>query len=120
PGNVTALVGPSGGGKSTILNLILRFYDVDSGAIVIDGQNIAAVSRRSLRGQVAYVGQDVFLFRGSVRENIALRRLGASEAEVVAAAHAAYAHRLLTAFPRGTATTVGEDCFPPASHGRQR
>src|SRR6266404_9933126 len=66
PGNVTALVGPSGGGKSTILNLILRFYDFDSGAIIIDGQNIAAVSRRSLRSQVAYVGQDVFLFRGSV------------------------------------------------------
>src|SRR6516225_8801555 len=55
PGNVSALVGPSGGGKSTILNLILRFYDVDSGAIIIDGQNIAAVSRRSLRSQVAYV-----------------------------------------------------------------
>ena len=64
PGKVTALVGPSGGGKSTILNLILRFYEVDGGRIVIDGQNIAAVSRRSLRSQVAYVGQDVFLFHG--------------------------------------------------------
>ncbi len=74
PGKVTALVGPSGGGKSTILNLILRFYEVDGGAIVIDGQNIAGVSRRSLRGQLAYVGQDVFLFRGSVRDNIALGR----------------------------------------------
>ena len=74
PGKVTALVGPSGGGKSTILNLILRFYEVDGGVIAIDGQNIAAVSRRSLRSQVAYVGQDVFLFRGTVRENIALGR----------------------------------------------
>ncbi|MGH6783933.1 MAG: ABC transporter ATP-binding protein, partial [Sphingomicrobium sp.] len=92
PGKVTALVGPSGGGKSTIFNLMLRFYEVDGGAVIIDGQNIAAVSRRSLRSQVAYVGQNVFLFRGSVRENIALGRLGATEAEIVAAAKAAYAH----------------------------
>jgi len=120
PGNVTALVGPSGGGKSTILNLILRFYDFDSGAIIIDGQNIAAVSRRSLRSQVAYVGQDVFLFRGSVRENIALGRLGASEAEVVAAAKAAYAHDFITAFPRGYDTQVGEHGLQVAGGERQR
>src|SRR6516165_8352679 len=120
PGNVSALVGPSGGGKSTILNLILRFYDVDSGAIIIDGQNIAAVSRRSLRSQVAYVGQDVFLFRGSVRENIALGRLGASEAEIVAAAKAAYAHDFITAFPRGYETQVGEHGLQLAGGERQR
>ena len=120
PGNVTALVGPSGGGKSTILNLILRFYDFDSGAIIIDGQNIAAVSRRSLRSQVAYVGQDVFLFRGSVRENIALGRLGASEAEIVAAAKAAYAHDFITAFPRGYDTQVGEHGLQVAGGERQR
>src|SRR5262249_34373125 len=71
PGKVTALVGPSGGGKSTVLNLILRFYENQMGTILIDGQNIAAVSRRSLRRQIGYVGQDVFLFRGSVRDNIA-------------------------------------------------
>ena len=120
PGNVSALVGPSGGGKSTILNLILRFYDVDSGAIIIDGQNITAVSRRSLRSQVAYVGQDVFLFRGSVRENIALGRLGASEAEIVAAAKAAYAHNFITAFPRGYDTQVGEHGLQVAGGERQR
>ena len=120
PGNVSALVGPSGGGKTTILNLILRFYDVDSGAIVIDGQNIAAVSRRSLRSQVAYVGQDVFLFRGSVRENIALGRLGASEAEIIAAAKAAYAHDFITAFPRGYDTQVGEHGLQLAGGERQR
>ena len=68
---------------------------------MIDGQNIAAVSRRSLRSQIAYVGQDVFLFRGSVRENIALGRPGATEAEIVAAAKAAYAHDFIMAFPRG-------------------
>jgi ATP-binding cassette, subfamily B, bacterial MsbA len=120
PGKVTALVGPSGGGKSTILNLILRFYEVDRGAIVIDGQNTATVSRRSLRRQVAYVGQDVFLFRGSVRENIAVGRPDASEAEIVAAAKAAYAHDFIQAFPRGYDTPVGEHGLQVAGGERQR
>src|SRR5260221_5505148 len=78
PGNVTALVGPSGGGKSTILNLILRFYDFDSGAIIIDGQNIAAVSRRSVRSPGGYVGHDVFLVRCSARQDIVIAPVGAS------------------------------------------
>src|SRR5579864_5535156 len=69
PGKLTALVGASGGGKSTMLNLLLRFYEVDSGRILIDGQNIGAVSRRSLRHSIAYVGQIVHLFRGSIRDN---------------------------------------------------
>ena len=120
PGKVTALVGPSGGGKSTILNLILRFYEIDAGVIAIDGQNIAAVSRHSLRSQVAYVGQDVFLFRGSVRENIALGRPGATEAEIVAAAKAAYAHDFIMAFPRGYDTPVGEHGMRVAGGERQR
>ena len=120
PGHVTALVGPSGGGKSTILNLILRFYEIDAGVIAIDGQDIAAVSRHSLRSQVAYVGQDVFLFRGSVRENIALGRPGATEAEIVAAAKAAYAHDFIMAFPRGYDTPVGEHGMRVAGGERQR
>jgi ATP-binding cassette subfamily B protein len=120
PGRVTALVGPSGGGKSTILSLILRFYEVDDGVIAIDGQNIAAVSRRSLRSQVAYVGQDVFLFRGSVRENIALGRRDATEAEIVAAAKAAYAHDFIMASPRGYDTQVGEHGLQVAGGERQR
>jgi ATP-binding cassette, subfamily B, bacterial MsbA len=120
PGKVTALVGPSGGGKSTILNLILRFYEVDAGAIVIDGQNIATVSRRSLRGQVAYVGQDIFLFHGTVRDNIAVGRPGATEAEIVAAAKAAYAHDFITAFPRGYDTQVGEHGLQVSGGERQR
>ena len=120
PGHVTALVGPSGGGKSTILNLILRFYEIDAGAIAIDGQDIAAVSRHSLRSQVAYVGQDVFLFRGTVRENIALGRPGATEAEIVAAAKAAYAHDFIMAFPRGYDTPVGEHGMRVAGGERQR
>ena len=99
---MTALVGPSGGGKSTIFNLILRFYEVDAGGIIVDGQDIATVSRRSLRRQIAYVGQDVFLFRGTVRENIAVGRPGATEAEIVAAAKAAYAHDFIMAFRAAT------------------
>jgi ATP-binding cassette, subfamily B, bacterial MsbA len=120
PGKATALVGPSGGGKSTILNLILRFYDVDGGAITIDGQNTAAVSRHSLRSQVAYVGQDIFLFRGSVRDNIAVGRPDASQAEIVAAAKAAYAHDFIMAFPRGYDTEVGEHGLQVAGGERQR
>src|SRR5438552_4936648 len=80
PGRVTALVGPSGGGKSTILNLMMRYYEIEGGAITIDGQSIAAVSRRSLRQQIAWVGQDVFLFRGSVRDNIAFGKPESTEA----------------------------------------
>ncbi len=120
PGKVTALVGPSGGGKSTILKLILRFYEVDAGAIVIDGQNIATVSRHSLRTQLAYVGQDVFLFRGTVRENIALGRPAATEAEIKAAAQAAYAHDFIMAFPRGYDTPAGEHGTQLAGGERQR
>jgi subfamily B ATP-binding cassette protein MsbA len=120
PGIMTALVGPSGGGKSTIFNLLLRLHEVDGGVITIDGQNIAAVSRRSLRSQVAYVGQDVFLFRGSIRDNIAMGRPGASESEIRAAARAAYAHDFILAFPRGYDTPVGEHGAQLAGGERQR
>ncbi len=120
PGKVTALVGPSGGGKSTVLDLILRFYDVGSGAIVIDGQNIATVSRGSLRRQIAYVGQIVQLFRGTIRENIALGRVGASEAEIVAAAKAAHAHDFILGFPAGYDTPVGEHGMQLSGGQRQR
>jgi ATP-binding cassette, subfamily B, bacterial MsbA len=120
PGKMTALVGPSGGGKSTILNLILRFYEVDDGAIVIDGQNIATVSLRSLRDQVAYVGQDVFLFHASVRENIAIGRPAASEAEIVAAAKAANAHEFIMSFADGYDNPVGEHGMKLSGGERQR
>jgi ATP-binding cassette subfamily B protein len=120
PGKFTALVGPSGGGKSTILNLILRLYDTDGGAILVDGQNIAAVSRRSLREQIAYVGQDVFLFHASVRDNIAVGRAGATDAEIVAAAKAAYAHDFIMSFPNGYDTPVGERGTQVAGGERQR
>jgi ATP-binding cassette, subfamily B, bacterial MsbA len=120
PGKVTALVGPSGGGKSTVLNLLLRFYEAGGGAITIDGQNIAAVSRKSLRRQIAYVGQTVHLFRGSVRENIRYGKLDASEAEIVAAAKAAHAHDFIMAFPQGYDTPVGEHGMQLSGGQRQR
>jgi ATP-binding cassette subfamily B protein len=119
-GKLTALVGPSGGGKSTVFNLILRFYDVERGKIVIDEQDITQVSRRSLRQHVAYVGQDVFLFRGSIRENIAFGKPGASEDEIVAAAKGAYAHDFIMAFPRGYDTPVGEHGLQLSGGQRQR
>jgi ATP-binding cassette subfamily B protein len=120
PGLVTALVGPSGGGKSTILNLILRFFETNGGVISIDGQNIAGVSRNSLRRQIAYVGQDVFLFRGTIRDNIAFGRPGASQEEIVSAAQAACAHDFIIAFPRGYDTPVGEHGLQISGGQRQR
>ncbi len=120
PGKLTALVGPSGGGKSTVFNLLLRFYDVERGQIVIDGQDVSQVSRRSLRQHIAYVGQDVFLFRGTVRENIAFGKPGAGEDEIVAAAKAAYAHDFILSFPRGYDTPVGEHGLQLSGGQRQR
>lgn len=108
PGQTTALVGASGSGKSTIMNLVVRFWDPQTGKILIDDQDIVQFTRRSLRGQIAYVSQDVFLFSGSIRENIAIGRLNASEAEIVAAAKAAHAHDFITGFPQGYDSPVGE------------
>jgi ATP-binding cassette subfamily B protein len=120
PGKLTALVGPSGSGKSTVFNLILRFSEAQSGSITIDGQDTAGVSRRSLRSQIAYVGQDVFLFHGTVRDNIAIGKPGASEAEIVAAAKAAHAHEFVSAFPAGYDTPVGERGAQLSGGERQR
>jgi subfamily B ATP-binding cassette protein MsbA len=120
PGKVTALVGPSGGGKSTVLALLLRFYDVTDGDILIDGQAISGVSRRSLRQQTAYVGQDVYLFRDTIRENIAFGKVGATEAEIVAAAKAACAHEFIMGFPLGYDTPVGEHGTQLSGGQRQR
>jgi ATP-binding cassette subfamily B protein len=120
PGKVTALVGPSGGGKSTVLALLLRLYELQSGDITIDGQSIAAVSRHSLRQQTAYVGQDVYLFRDSIRNNIAFGRAGATDDEIMAAAKAACAHDFIMAFPRGYDTPVGEHGAQLSGGQRQR
>ena len=93
-GKTTALVGRSGGGKSTVMALILRLYDIEAGQILCDGVDIASVTRNSVRRQIGYVAQENFLFKGSVRDNIAMGRPGASEEDIVSAAKAAYAARL--------------------------
>jgi subfamily B ATP-binding cassette protein MsbA len=108
PGKTTALVGLSGSGKTTLMNLILRFWDPASGRVLIDGQDIADVRVASLRSKVSLVSQDVFLFDGTVRENIRAGREGATDAEVIAAAKAAYAHHFIDSAPQGYETQVGE------------
>ncbi|KPF91541.1 ABC transporter ATP-binding protein [Rhodopseudomonas sp. AAP120] len=120
PGKMTALVGPSGGGKSTVLALLLRFYEPSAGDIRIDGQSISAVSRNSLRQQTAYVGQDVYLFRDTIRANIAFGKIGAGEDEIVAAAKAAHAHDFIMGFPLGYDTPVGEHGAQLSGGQRQR
>lgn len=120
PGLVTALVGPSGGGKSTILNLLLRLYDVQGGRILIDGQNIADISRASLRNLSGYVGQDVYLFRGTIRENIAFGKTDATDDEIMTAARAACAHDFIIGFPNGYDTPVGEHGAQLSGGQRQR
>ncbi|WP_029355308.1 ABC transporter ATP-binding protein [Bosea sp. 117] len=120
PGQTTALVGPSGGGKTTVMNLIERFYDIDTGAIRVDGQSIEAVSRHSVRASVAYVSQDVFLFSGTIRENIAFGRPGATNEEIEAAARAANAHNFIMSFPQGYEHVVGEHATELSGGQRQR
>jgi ATP-binding cassette subfamily B protein len=120
PGEVTAFVGPSGGGKSTIFNLVLALYRPDGGAIRIDSQDYGAVSAESIRRQIAFVGQDVFLFHGTIRHNIGLGRPGASEADIVAAARAAHADDFISQFPAGYDTMVGEHGAQLSGGQRQR
>jgi ATP-binding cassette, subfamily B, bacterial MsbA len=107
-GKTTALVGPSGGGKTTIVNLIQRFYDLDGGRIVIDGQDIAGVTAHSLRRNISYVSQQPILFEGTVAENIGYGRPGASREEIEAAAAKAQAHQFIVDLPNGYETEVGE------------
>jgi ATP-binding cassette subfamily B protein len=108
PGGLTALVGPSGAGKSTVFSLIARFYDADAGAVEIDGQDVRGLTLASLRGAVALVGQDAFLFAGTIRENIRLGRAGATDAEVEAAARDANVLEFAAALPGGLDAEVGE------------
>jgi subfamily B ATP-binding cassette protein MsbA len=108
PGKTTALVGLSGSGKTTLMNLILRFWDPEAGRVLIDDRDIRDVRLMSLRENVALVSQDVFLFQGSIRDNIRSGWPDATDAEVVAAAKAAYAHHFIEAMPRGYDTDVGE------------
>ena len=108
PGQRVALVGPSGSGKSTVLQLLLRFYDPEQGRITIGGHQLRSVTAASWRRQVAVVFQESFLFAGSIRDNIALGKLDASDAEIEAAARAAEIHDLIATLSGGYATEVGE------------
>jgi ATP-binding cassette subfamily B protein/subfamily B ATP-binding cassette protein MsbA len=108
PGETIAIVGPTGAGKTTLVNMLGRFYDVDGGAVRIDGTDIREVTRASLRAQMGVVLQDSFLFAGTIAENIRYGRLNASDAEVEAAARAAHAHEFIERLPGGYATVLGE------------
>lgn len=108
-GKTTALVGPSGGGKSSIINLVMRLYDPDAGSVTVDGQDLKDITFKSLRDRVAFVGQDTFLFSGSVKHNIGLGREGASDEDIVAAAKSANAHDFIMRMPQGYDSEVGEN-----------
>lgn len=108
PGETIALVGPTGAGKTTIVNLISRFYDIQKGTIKIDGHDIKSVSIESLRHQMGIMTQDNFLFTGTIRENIAYGKLDATDEEIIAAAKAVHAHDFITKLPDGYDTKLEE------------
>jgi ATP-binding cassette subfamily B protein len=109
PGSTVAIVGPTGAGKTTLVNLLMRFYEVDSGRILVDGVDVATVSRQSLRSRIGMVLQDTWLFGGSIAENIRYGRPGAGDDEVLAAAKAAYVDRFVHTLPEGYDTPVSDD-----------
>jgi len=119
-GKTTALVGPSGAGKSTVISLIPRFYDPKAGEILIDGQDIAHITKRSLRQQLAYVSQQPYLFEGTIRDNIRYGRPEATDEDIEKAARLAYAHDFILAQPLGYDTPVGENGVTLSGGQRQR
>ena len=119
-GKTVALVGPSGAGKTTVLNLLPRFYDVTDGRVLIDGQEVREVTLASLRSKIALVSQEITLFDDTVRANIAYGRFGAADGEIEAAARAAAAHEFIMALPGGYDTVVGERGFNLSGGQRQR
>jgi ATP-binding cassette subfamily B protein len=109
PGQTIAIVGPTGAGKTTLVNLIMRFYELDGGAITLDGHDISALSRHELRSQIGMVLQDTWLFGGTIRDNIAYGKPGCTEDEVMAAAKATYVDRFVQTLPDGYDTLINEE-----------
>nr|WP_226913646.1 ABC transporter ATP-binding protein [Gephyromycinifex aptenodytis] len=109
PGQTVAIVGPTGAGKTTLVNLVMRFYELDAGRITLDGVDISAMSRRELREQIGMVLQDTWLFKGTVRENIAYGRPDATEEEIRAAAQATYVDRFVAHLPDGYDTVLDDE-----------
>ncbi|GAA0286762.1 ATP-binding cassette subfamily B protein [Gracilibacillus halotolerans] len=120
PGETVAFVGPSGAGKTTICSLIPRFYDIDDGVITIDGLDIRKMTKHSLRSQIGIVQQDVFLFTGTVRENIAYGKRNATEEEIVEAAKRAHLHEVIEQLPDGYDTQIGERGLKLSGGQKQR
>ena len=119
-GHKLGIAGESGSGKSTLINLLFRFYDVTAGAVKIDGIDTRELSFADLRGLMALVSQDVFVFRTSVAENIAAGRMGATRAEIEEAARAAHAHEFIMQLPEGYDTVIGERGMTLSGGQRQR
>jgi len=109
PGHSVAIVGPTGAGKTTLVNLVMRFYELDGGRITLDGVDIASMTRHDLRSEIGMVLQDTWLFGGTIRDNIAYGRPDASEAEILAAAEATYVDRFVRSLPDGYDTVIDEE-----------